>query len=218
MIKWSFCLLSLISWCGLFAETRPEILDRIRDYDLRHSDLLVKIIKDGETLRYAKVRALEKISTIYQQSKEQGELVATRYLEGLKAGLAHKSPDVREAACNASGVFKDSSIAQPLAVAMAKSLTDETQPAVTYACAHSASVFAKSADVIVPALLAKVQRYLVDYYSSSDDEKAITEVCHALGVMKARKSFIPLLKILQSHYDDDVKSAAQEAIQAIRIH
>jgi len=202
----------------LAADTRPEILDRIRDYDLRHSDLLVKIIKDPETLRYAKVRALEKMSVIYQQSKEQGELVATRYLDGIKAGLVHKSPDVRDAACIAAAVFSESAIAPQVAVELGKALAHETHAVPIYSCAHSAAVYVKFSEVIIPSLLTKVQRYLADFYPSSDDEKAITEVCRTLGVMKARKSFIPLLKILQSHYDDDVKSAAQEAIQAIRIH
>ena len=111
----------VVSAGGIFADsTRPEILDRIRDYDLRHTDLLVKIVKDPETLRYAKVRALEKMSVIYQQSKAEGETVATRYLDGINVGLVHKSPDVREAACNAAIVFKESVVAPQMAMSVAK--------------------------------------------------------------------------------------------------
>jgi hypothetical protein len=201
----------------LFADNRPEILDRIRDYDMRHSDLLVKIVRDPETLRYAKVRALEKMSVIYRQAKAEGETVATRYLEGINLGLANKSADVREAACAAGIVFKDSAIAPQLVVVLAKALKEENNPNVIYACAHTLSIYTKDAEIIVPALLAKVEKYLVEFNDSAENEKALAEVCHALGVMKARKSFIPLLKILQSRYDEDVKSVAQEAIQAIRI-
>lgn len=199
---------------------RPEILDRIRDYDLRHSDLLVKIVRDAETLRYAKVRALEKMSVIYRQSKLEAEQVAPRYFEGITAGLAHKSPDVREAACSAGIVFKDSQIAPFLVPALAKTLKEENHPAVIYACAHSLSVYTKETEaaVIVPALLAKVDKYLTEFNDDAENERALREVCHALGVMKARKSFIPLLKVLQSRYDEDVKEVAQESIQAIRIH
>lgn len=198
--------------------SRPEILDRIRDYDMRHSDLLVKIVKDPETLRYAKVRALEKMSVIYQQSKTEGETVATRYLDGINAGLAHKSPDVREAACNAAIVFKESVVAPQIATSVAKALKDENAPTVIYACAHTIGVYIKAADLAVPALLAKIEKYLADFQDSSDDEKALREVCHSLAIMKARKSFIPLLKLLQSRYDEDVKGAAQEAIQSLRAH
>lgn len=199
---------------------RPEILDRIRDYDMRHSDLLVKIVRDPETLRYAKVRALEKISVIYRQAKIEAEMVAPRYFEGISAGLLNKSPDVREAACNAGIVFKDSQIAPFLVPVLAKALSDENHPTVIYACAHSLSVYTKETEaaVIVPALLAKVDKYLKDFNDDTENEKALREVCHALGVMKARKSFIPLLRILQSRYDEDVKEVAQESIQAIRIH
>lgn len=206
---------------ALFADgARPEILDRIRDYDLRHSDLLVKIVRDPETLRYAKVRALEKISVIYRQSKAEAEMVSPRYFEGINAGLLHKSPDVREAACNAGIVFKDSQIAPFLVPALAKALKEENHPAVIYACAHTLSVYTKETEAvqIVPALLAKVDKYLTEFNDDSENEKALREVCHALGVMKARKSFIPLLKILQSRYDEDVKEVAQEAIQAIHVH
>lgn len=202
----------------VFAEARPEILDRIRDYDMRHSDLLVKIVKDPETLRYAKVRALEKMSVIYRQSKAEGETVASRYLEGIHIGLGHKSPDVRDAACTAAIVFKESAIAPALVGYLTRALKEENNAAVIYSCAHTLAEFKKHGEVIVPALLAKVEKYLADYYDSSEDEKALAEVCRALGVMKARKSFIPLLKVLQSRYDEDVKSVAQEAIHEIQIH
>lgn len=206
----------LLALGGLNADSsRPEILDRIRDYDLRHSDLLVKIVRDPETLRYAKVRALEKMSIIYQQSKAEGESVAARYLEGINLALVHKNSDVREAGCNAAIVFKDSVIAPQVAVSLAKTLKEENSAIVIYACAHSISVYPKSADVAVPALLAKIDKYLADFQDSTDDEKAMREVCHALAIMKARKSFIPLLKLLQSRYDEDVKGAAQEAIQSL---
>ena len=204
---------------GIAADSsRPEILDRIRDYDMRHSDLLVKIVKDPETLRYAKVRALEKMSVIYQQSKAEGETVATRYLDGINTALVHKSPDVREAACNAAIVFKESTVAPQIAVSVAKALKEENAPTVIYACAHTIGVYTKSADLAVPALLAKVEKYLTDFQDGSEDEKALREVCHSLAIMKARKSFIPLLKLLQSRYDEDVKAAAQEAIQSLRAH
>lgn len=207
------------SWASLIlADARPEILDRIRDYDMRHSDLLVKIVKDPETLRYAKVRALEKMSVIYRQSKIEGETVASRYLEGIRVGLAHKSPDVREAACSAAIVFKESAIAPQLVAHLARSLKDENQATVIYSCTHTLSVYKKHGDIIVPALLTKIEKYLTDYYDSSEDEKALAEVCRTLGIMKARKSFIPLLKVLQSRYDEDVKSVAQEAIHEIHIH
>jgi HEAT repeat protein len=208
----------LLSFSTVFAEARPEILDRIRDYDMRHSDLLVKIVKDPETLRYAKVRALEKMSVIYRQSKAEGETVASRYLDGISAGLAHKSPDVREAACTAAIVFKESGIAPALVGYLTRALKEENSAVVIYACAHTLASFKKHSEAIVPALLAKVEKYLADYYDSSEDEKALAEVCRALGVMKARKSFIPLLKVLQSRYDEDVKSVAQEAIHEIHIH
>ena len=205
--------------CGqLLAEsTRPEILDRIRDYDMRHSDLLVKIVRDAETLRYAKVRALEKMSVIYRQSKADGEIVAPRYLDGLNYGLVSKNPDVREAACTAAMVFHESAIAPKLVVSLSTTLKDEPNPAVIYACAHTLAVFTKHADIIVPALLSRIDAYLKDFQNSSADERALREVCIALKGMHARKAFIPLLKVLQSRYDEDVKSAAQEAIQAIRI-
>jgi hypothetical protein len=214
-------ILPLFAIGTLLADSaRPEILDRIRDYDMRHSDLLVKIVRDNETLRYAKVRALEKMSVIYRQSKIEAETVAFRYLEGITAGLMHKAADVREAACNAGIVFKDSQIAPQLVFALAKTLKEENHPAVIYACAHTLSVYTKELEalVIVPALLAKIDKYLADFNDDSENEKALREVCHALGVMKARKSFIPLLKVLQSRYDEDVKEVAQESIQAIRIH
>ncbi len=209
----------VVSAGGIFADsTRPEILDRIRDYDLRHTDLLVKIVKDPETLRYAKVRALEKMSVIYQQSKAEGETVATRYLDGINVGLVHKSPDVREAACNAAIVFKESVVAPQMAMSVAKALKEENAPTVIYACAHTIGVYTKAADLAVPALLAKIEKYLADFQDSPEDEKALREVCHSLAIMKARKSFIPLLKLLQSRYDEDVKGAAQEAIQSLRAH
>jgi len=209
--------LLLVAATTLFAEKRPEILDRIRDYDMRHSDLLVKIVRDAETLRYAKVRALEKMSVIYRQSKvEEGETVASRYLEGIKSGLANKSPDVREAACNAGIVFKASHIAPQLAAALSAALKEENQSLVIYACAHSLAVYSKEVEIMTPALLAKIDRYLQDFQDSSDDEKALREVCHTIGLMRIRKAFIPLLKVLQSRYSEDVKSVAQEAIHSLR--
>ncbi|MBS0617331.1 MAG: hypothetical protein JSR44_04040 [Spirochaetes bacterium] len=208
--------LLLVTASTLFAEKRPEILDRIRDYDMRHSDLLVKIVRDAETLRYAKVRALEKMSVIYRQSKTEGETVASRYLEGIKSGLANKSPDVREAACAASIVFKESHIAPQLAAQVSATLKEENHPLVIYACAHSLAVYPKEVEVMAPALLAKVDKYLQDFQDSSDDEKALREVCHTIGLMRIRKAFIPLLKVLQSRYSEDVKSVAQEAIHSLR--
>jgi HEAT repeat protein len=214
-----FLLTAIISLnVALFAQSaRPEILDRIRDYDLRHSDLLVKIVKDPETLRYAKVRALEKMSVLYRQSHAEGETVATRYLDGITQGLLHKSPDVREAACTAAIVFKDSLIAVPLVTVVAKAAQTETDPIVLFACAQSLAEYIKQADIIAPALLVQVERYLKDIQDSSENEKALKQVCKTLGAMKVRKSFIPLLKVLQSHYSDSVKRTAQNAIHDIRI-
>src|SRR5690606_16033763 len=128
--------------------------------DLRHSDLLVKIVRDPETLRYAKVRALEKMSVLYRQSKVEGETVAYRYLDGITAGLMHKSPDVREAACTAAIVFKESAIATPLVAVVSKYLKDETNPAVVYACANSLAAYPAQSEVVTLALLVQVEKYL----------------------------------------------------------
>jgi HEAT repeat protein len=199
------------------ADSRPEILDRIRDYDLRHSDLLVRIVKDPETLRYAKVRALEKMSILYRQSGKEGELVATRYLDGISAGLQHKSPDVRETACTAVVVFSESAVAPQMVNATVKQLREETNPKVIEACARSLRQYPKEAAVIVPALLVRLDKYLTEFQDSTADERALQQICQTLAVMKDRKSFIPLLKLLQSRYSESVKSAAQEAIHAIKL-
>jgi hypothetical protein len=66
-------------------------------------------------------------------------------------------------------------------------------------------------------LLVRLDKYLTEFQDSKADERALRQICQTLGVMKVRKSFIPLLKLLQSRYDEDVKGAAQEAIQAIRV-
>ncbi|HMV35376.1 MAG TPA: HEAT repeat domain-containing protein [Turneriella sp.] len=216
-MRFLLALLTCLPVAAVMADSRPEILDRIRDYDMRHSDLLVKIVKDPETLRYAKVRALEKMSVIYRQSGKEGESVATRYLDGVSAGLQNKSPDVREAACTALIVFSESSVAQQIVASAVKTLRDETHPQVIAACARSLRQYPKEAAVIVPALLVRLDKYLTEFQDSTADERALRQICQALGVMKVRKSFIPLLKLLQSRYDEDVKSAAQEAIQAIRV-
>lgn len=216
-MKWLLPIVLLLALFDTVRAERPEIIDRIRDYDMRHSDLLVRIVKDPETLRYAKVRALEKMSVIYQQSGKQGEQVAYRYLVGISAGLAHKSPDVREAACAAVGVFSESAIAPQLASTIAKTLRDELHPGVIATCARSLQVFSKEAATITPALLAQLDRYLAELRDNSADERALRELCRALKAMKQRKSFIPLLKLLQSRYSESVKREAQEAIQAIRV-
>lgn len=216
-MKLPFAFFFCLPLAAVMADTRPEILDRIRDYDMRHSDLLVKIVKDPETLRYAKVRALEKMSVIYRQSGKEGESVATRYLDGISAGLQHKSPDVREAACTALVVFSESAVAQQIVSSAVKTLRDESNPQVIEACARSLRQYPKEAAVIAPALLVRLDKYLTEFQDSDADERALRQICQALGVMKFRKSFIPLLKLLQSRYDEDVKSAAQEAIQAIRV-
>ncbi|MFZ5629178.1 MAG: hypothetical protein ACOY5B_08605 [Spirochaetota bacterium] len=216
-MKLRFAFLACLPLAGLMADARPEILDRIRDYDMRHSDLLVKIVKDPETLRYAKVRALEKMSVIYRQSGKEGESVATRYLDGISAGLQHKSPDVREAACTALVVFSESAVAQQMVATAVKTLREENHPQVIEACARSLRQYPKEAAVIAPALLVRLDKYLTEFQDSEADERALRQICQALGVMKVRKSFIPLLKLLQSRYDEDVKSAAQEAIQSIRV-
>lgn len=218
LLSGAICAAYLLVGTTFAQSARPEILDRIRDYDLRHSDLLVKIVKDPETLRYAKVRALEKMSVLYRQSKAEGELVAGRYLDGITVGLAHKSPDVREAACTAVVVFKESAIATNLVAVVSKAVTEESNPAVTLACAKSLAEYPTHAEVIAPALIVQVDKFLKDFRDASEDEKALREVCKTLGVMKYRKSFIPLLKVLQSHYSDGVKRAAQKSIQAIRVH
>jgi HEAT repeat protein len=210
-------LFAFLPLAALMADTRPEILDRIRDYDMRHSDLLVKIVKDPETLRYAKVRALEKMSVIYRQSGKEGELVATRYLDGISAGLQHKSPDVREAACTALVVFSESAVSQQMVASAVKTLREENHPQVIEACARSLRQYPKEAAVIAPALLVRLDKYLTEFQDSASDERALRQICKTLGVMKVRKSFIPLLKLLQSRYDESVKSAAQDAIQAIRV-
>lgn len=210
-------LLTCLPLVSVMADSRPEILDRIRDYDMRHSDLLVKIVKDPETLRYVKVRALEKMSVIYRQSGKEGELVASRYLDGISAGLRHKSPDVREAACAAMVVFSESAVAPQMARSAASALREEDHPRVIEVCARSLRQYPKEAAVIAPALLELLNKYLTEFQDSSADERALRQICQALGVMKVRKSFIPLLKLLQSRYGDDVKRAAQEAIEAIRV-
>ena len=210
-------LLTCLPVASVMADNRPEILDRIRDYDMRHSDLLVKIVKDPETLRYAKVRALEKMSVIYRQSGKEGESVATRYLDGISAGLQHRSSDVREAACTAMVVFSESAVGPQMVNAAVKTLREESHPQVIEACARSLRHYPKEAAVIAPALLVCLDKYLTEFHDSKADERALRQICQALGVMKVRKSFIPLLKLLQSRYDEDVKSAAQEAIHAIRV-
>lgn len=217
----SFWLKLTFAFCSVAAvaadTARPEILDRIRDYDMRHSDLLVKIVRDGETLRYAKVRALERMSVIYRQSKAQGELVAPRYFEGITAGLVHKAPDVREAACKAGIVFNDSVIAPRLVAALAHALHEENHARVIEACARTLAVFPKDAEIILPALLARIDSFLAEYRGDDESQRALAEVCRTLGVIRVRRSFIPLLKVLQSRYDEDVKEVAQESIQAIRV-
>jgi HEAT repeat protein len=216
-MRFLLAIFLLLPLTAVAADSRPEILDRIRDYDMRHSDLLVKIVKDPETLRYAKVRALEKMSVIYRQSGKEGELVATRYLDGISAGLQHKSPDVRQAACTAVVVFSESAVAPQMVNATVKQLREETNPKVIEACARSLRQYPKEAAVIVPVLLVRLDKYLTEFQDSKADERALRQICQTLAVMKDRKSFIPLLKLLQSRYSESVKSAAQEAIHAIKL-
>ncbi|MCX7633169.1 MAG: hypothetical protein N2Z22_07550 [Turneriella sp.] len=207
-------LVFLVANASLLA--RPEILDRIRDYDMRHSDLLVRIVKDPETLAYAKVLAFDKMAVIYRQSGKLGEQVAPRYLDGISAGLEHRHREVRIAACEAAAFFSGSTVAGAMAEAIARALRDEGDPLVISSCARTLKNYPQQADKIVPALLARLDFYIKNFRDSADDERAIKELCQTLGVMKLRKAFIPLLKILQSRYGNEAKRAAQKAIQQLK--
>ncbi len=202
---------------ALSAESRPEIFDRIRDSDLRHGDLLVRMVKDSDTLASVKIRALEKMAVLYRQSPEKAENSVTKFHDAIGTALQNKNPTVREAACSAVVVFEKSTTGSLFAATINKAITEETNPAVLSACAHSLALFPSEAQTTVPVLLAHINRYLVDFRDSSKDEKALIEMCRALKVMRQHKAFIPLLKLLQSRYDEDVKSAAQDALQSIKV-
>jgi len=209
---------SLLS--ALFAadSARSEVLDRIRDSDLRHSDLLLRMVQDPEVIGSVKSRAIEKISILYSQNKKEAERYLPRYAEAVTVLLKHRNAEVREATCQIGQVFASTSASAKFAEAYSNALIAENDADVIRVCAKNLDSYSKDTAIVSGALIAQVNAFLANFRNSTKDESALIQVCKTLGHLKLRKSFIPLLKILQSHYDDGVKSAAQTAIQEIKLH
>jgi HEAT repeat protein len=123
---------------------------------------------------------------------------------------------LREEACTALARFSELEGSEQLVAPLGKRLQDgQEREEVRLAAARSLGKFRKdsaaAADELIQALNREMERG-----PKSDNVNVATGIVGSLGQLRDRRSFVPLMRVVQSTFPNYTKRRAQEALESIQ--
>lgn len=187
----------------------------IKSSEVRHLETLSRIFADRSVADKARVLAAEKLIELYSAKPADSEKYAEKVLANAEIAAADNKTIMRTYTCHLLDKFANSAKSDK-AFAIAKALIPKEVDAETAStCAKALGKFQKQAVEASDILLTRLELFLQQQYHQKNEIKYLKSVIESLGHLKQKKAYLPLMKILQSQYADDVKKTAETAMEKI---
>lgn len=187
----------------------------IKSSEVRHLETLSKIFADRSVADKARVLAAEKIIELYSAKHAEADKYAEKVLANTEIAAADSKTVMRTYSCHLLDKFANSAKSDK-AFAIVKTLLPkevDAETASTYA--KALGKYQKQAVEASDILLTRLDLFLQQQYQQKNEIKYLKSVIESLGFLKQKKAYLPLMKILQSQYADDVKKTAETAMEKI---
>lgn len=210
------CLVLLGNMTRLHAQKLADSLTSfIKGSEVRHLETLSKIFADRSVADKARVLAAEKIIELYSAKPAEADKYADKVLTNAESAAADQKTIMRTYSCHLLDKFAGSAKSDK-AFAIAKSLAPTEVDAETAStCAKALGKFQKQAAEASDVLLTRLDLFLRQQYHQKNEIKYLKSVIESLGDLKQKKAYLPLMKIMQSQYSDDVKKTTEAAMEKI---
>ncbi len=215
----------LVGFAALAAAT-PEVeayFRVIRSIKYENSDQLVEMVKDDKIIAPIKVKTIQRIIEIYTADKEKAAAKAPAYVDSISYALKNSREDnarmrhytVRTEACFALSNFDGTAQASAALDGIKNGVLEEKNVEVLGSCVNALSHFKQSSELASQKLLEMLDIQLDREVLSETDIKITIAILGALSRQNYPPAFVPLLRVLQSGYPENVKLDAQRGLDNI---
>lgn len=196
----------------------------IRFINLDNLDMLVKMLEDKTVTTELKVRTIQRMMTLFRNNPTEADKKSTAFIQSYKKAVQdHKKdswPDehfkLRVKVCQATGELREASVSENAVSLLKETLDNDKNMQVQIACAQSLGTFDKNKDIATDALINKLTTMLSDGVDNQQKVALASVIIGSLGKLGEKKSFIPLMKVLQSGFPMEVKKEAEHSIEKIQ--
>lgn len=189
---------------------------------LKDADQLLKLIERDDITTTVKIRAVQRIATLYRENREEAEPQAQKFITSMTNALKNLKKDenptfhfkVRESVCMALSDFDNSDHAASAIASIQEALLNDPNARVVQSCAQSLGEFRNNRSKAADALIARIEKNLAQKEIKYGDTGIMTVTISSLEKLRQKKAFIPLMRVIQSGYGVNVKNAADSAIES----
>lgn len=183
---------------------------------LEDSEDLVELIEDDEIKAPIKAKAVARLGQLYADEKQKGEAYVEGFINTMnKVFVDDYDPVVRRAACTSTANFRTSKHAEKAIEVLTNPLVNDVDYLVVVACAKALGTFKSHKSKATVAILKRMRVEVRKNTTKTDDYATMMAMVQALGNLGDKKSYIPLMKVLQSRHPSNIKRMAHTAIDMI---
>lgn len=187
----------------------------IKNAEFRHTETLIKIYNDQSVSRKARILAAEKIIELISANQAEPDKYTDKILAGIESGISDSIKEIRLYSCHLLDKLGSVPKSDKAYALLKNLLTKESSPEIAAACSRALGKYIKQAPDATDILTAKLDLFLSQPRSEKAEIAYLKSVIDSLGQLKQKKAYLPLMKIMQSQYADEVKKAAESALEKI---
>lgn len=184
-------------------------------------DMLFDLLNDDSVTLPLKIKGMARLGAIYRERPDALDKNADEVFNVIISTRdkynkdAKEENELRRESVLALGIFSKNARADQAIDQVNGSLTKDKNYQVNSSAAHILREFTNNAKKANNALIAKLDESLKKSVWSEDDLRLTFTIISSMGSLGEKRSFIPLMRVLQSGYPIYVKKAAEEAIGSI---
>lgn len=185
-------------------------------------DMLFELLEDKSVTTKLKSKGMARLGSIYREHPKELEKNADRVLNLIteirdqhNKQANDEDDELRRECVLALGIFASGSKAPQAIEEISKSLNDDPAYTVNSSAAHILREFKNNSSEANNVLIKKLDSFLKKTVLTENDLKTTFTVISSMGTLGQKRSFIPLMRVLQSGFPVYIKKAAEEAIGSI---
>lgn len=215
----------ILSAALLFALTAPAFAQESTCYIFNRIpvtgvDEIAKQLSDPKVRLEDKSCAVSRLGELSRELVNNKNVAPSSIYNPILGSLAPQTQTadhhiLREAACQALARFSDLPESERLIQPLGKVVKEDSHEEVRLACARALSRFYKDAAGATTELVAALNSEL-ERGPQADNVTVATAIIRSLGSLRDRRSFVPLMRVIQSRFPTSTKREAQRALENIK--
>ena len=194
--------------------------------DHRNVEQLGKLLEDKSIITPIKVKAVEKVGSIYRSNPQLAESKSDQMIGILEKaiqenqpqdGIANESHLIRASACLNLSSFDKSRGASKAINTVIKTFESDKNVEVISACGKSLGFFQQNQKTANDALLKKLEGLLKKEILENTDGGIVMSIANAINRLESIDAYLPMLHILDSGYPLHVKQEAERTLDVLEI-